>query len=229
MATYEGTCEHCGKSYRLSRAAIQEPPRFCSRACFHAAVGAKPPVVKQCDHCGNDFTVKGAYAHRVHFCSRACYWASGGPAKNSPFQEGHSGPRKNRAKVYVGRGDDGKPRYIPRSHWVWNQHHPNDPVQPGEHVHHIDLNKLNDDPTNLQKMSVSDHLSHHASLTQFEERSRRMRAYHAANPGKHRKGQPHICPVCGNEFYRPPSAPQVTCSYVCSGKWSAQCRKEQRE
>ncbi len=51
-----------------------------------------------------------------------------------------------------------------------------------------------------------------------DERSERMKAYHAANPGKQRRGAPRACPVCGVEFYRPPSAKGETCSYACMGK-----------
>lgn len=104
-----------------------------------------------------------------------------------------------------------------RSHYMWNLHHPDDPVMPGEHVHHIDHDSLNDHPDNLAKFAASDHARHHAALIPGEEQSRRMRAYFAANP-KPRKGSPRTCPVCGVEFYRPPSAKAQTCSYACMGK-----------
>ena len=108
--------------------------------------------------------------------------------------------------------------HMQRSHWVWNETHPDDPVMPGEYVHHVDHNPDNDDPANLMKLAVDDHQSYHASLTTSEERSRRMKAYHAANPGKHRRGDSRTCPVCGVEFYRPPSAKAQTCSYACMGR-----------
>lgn len=226
MATYEGTCEHCGKPYRKRLAGSRKPPMYCSRACFHAARGFQPPVSKHCKRCGQHFAVKAAIADRSHYCSRECYWRDGGPGKNSPFKENPES--RSRRKVYVGRVD-GKPRYMHRSHWVWNQNHPDDPVRPGEHVHHVDGNKLNDDPSNLQKLSAVEHLSLHSKELSPEQRSQWMRAYHRANPNKQRKGQTYICPVCGTEFYRPPSAPHVTCSYRCSGIWSARQREQRHK
>lgn len=179
-----------------------------------------------CEQCGKTFKARRAKGTRPpRFCSMACYAANGGMAKNSPFKEGRTGKRTSRYRVYLGR-IDGKPKYMPRSHWVWNQHHPDDPVQPGEHVHHVDHDKLNDDISNLQKLSAGNHAALHAREIVNHERSRRMRAYHAANPGKHRKGESRICPVCGSEFYRSPSASAVTCSYRCSGTWTAQRRRK---
>jgi len=46
-----------------------------------------------------------------------------------------------------------KKGYVPRSHVIWNQFHPNDLIKLGEIIHHIDGNSLNDIPENLQKYS----------------------------------------------------------------------------
>ena len=53
---------------------------------------------------------------------------------------------------------------IPRSHVVWNEHHPNDRVQPGEHVHHMNHVRDDDYIENLQKLDASEHLSYHNRL-----------------------------------------------------------------
>lgn len=185
-----------------------------------------PRYEVECEQCGKSFTAyRGPDRGKPRFCSYDCYTKSGEMAKNSPFAVGRTGQRTSRHRVYLGRVD-GKPKYMPRSHAVWNQHHPDDPVQPGDHVHHIDHDKLNDDPANLQKLTATEHAELHAGKIVNYERSRRMRAYHDANPGKHRKGKPSTCAVCGKEFYRPPSASQITCSYHCSGVWSASKRKQ---
>ena len=47
------------------------------------------------------------------------------------------------------------------AHFVWNLYHPEDPILEGEVIHHIDGDKLNDHPDNLQKMPDSEHKSFH--------------------------------------------------------------------
>jgi len=49
---------------------------------------------------------------------------------------------------------------------VWNSAHPEDPIYPGSRccIHHKDLNHENNELSNLQKMTVSDHSKLHASL-----------------------------------------------------------------
>lgn len=45
-------------------------------------------------------------------------------------------------------------------------------LEPGEHVHHIDGNKLNNHPSNLAIMSASEHARHHALLNGLGRRNR---------------------------------------------------------
>jgi hypothetical protein len=73
----------------------------------------------------------------------------------------------------VGHDSEGKLRYIQRSHAIWNETHPDDPVLDGEEVHHKDRNPGNDAIENLQKMTVSDHHRMHINTLNREERSRR--------------------------------------------------------
>jgi hypothetical protein len=132
-----------------------------------------------------------------------------------------------RKHVYIGKVN-GKPKYMARSHHIWNLHYPDNVIKPGEAIHHIDHNKQNDDPANLQKMAISDHQSYHANNISSEERSRRMRDYYSAHPGCTRKGQIKRCPICGKKFYRSPSAKAITCSYKCMGKYRTMMKKSDR-
>lgn len=219
MAVYHARCVACGAEFTATRAATQPPPQYCSRSCYltHSSKHAK--VARTCEHCGAEFVRKARRQH-PRYCSLECYWASGGPAQNSPFKAQPAS--RTRRRKYIGTVD-GKPKYIPMSHWVWNQAHPDDPVQPGEHLHHIDGDRTNDDPSNLAKMTPAEHAELHASDGSLagpsEVLSARMKAYHQANPGKQRKGKPKVCPVCGDEFYRPPSAKARTCSYQCAAAY----------
>ena len=69
-----------------------------------------------------------------------------------------------------------------RSHAVWNETHPDDPVKPGEIVHHKDENKLNDSPGNLEKWTGTRHKSFHGNLG-----SEALRKWRVANPEKARE------------------------------------------
>ena len=50
-----------------------------------------------------------------------------------------------------------------KHHRIWNKHHPEDPKIVGDNfvIHHIDGNHNNNNPNNLQKMTVRDHVTLH--------------------------------------------------------------------
>lgn len=188
-----------------------------------------PRFKLRCEACGASFVAyRGPNRPAPRFCCYRCYWDAGGPRANAPNyqQKAESGEApRGRKQVYVGRDKDGRPRYRRRSHVAWESAHPSDPVLPGEHIHHADHDPTNDDPGNLVKFTAEEHARHHAGIITASERSRRMKAYHAANPGRQRKGSPRTCLICGVEFYRPPSAKAITCSYACMAE---RMRREQR-
>ena len=221
MATYHCRCAACGAEFTATRSVRQPPPTYCSRDCWRAGATSGPSADHTCENCGSTFRRKPSEGP-ARFCSRECYWRAGAPAENleNVRRARTNGETPGRKRKYVGRVA-GKPTYVQRSHWVWNQAHPDDPVQPGEHIHHIDHDPSNDDLANLAKYSAEDHAALHAAEGSLagppSVLSRRMKAYHRANPGKARKGTTKECPVCGVEFYRPPSAKAVTCSTKCAG------------
>lgn len=53
-------------------------------------------------------------------------------------------------------------KHIRKAHVVWNKAHPNDPIKKGEVIHHVDENKKNDDPLNLEKRRDAKHRSLHS-------------------------------------------------------------------
>jgi hypothetical protein len=73
-------------------------------------------------------------------------------------------------------------------------------INKGEHIHHIDGNKKNNDPHNLTLLSASEHGKLHGKE-------------------KKKKGKYLDCLVCGSKFYRKPShvSKAKTCSRKCSG------------
>jgi len=73
-------CDQCGTAFsRRLHEAKRSTQHFCSRSCAAKsnswkAPNAKPqpPVTKQCEVCGKDFSCKGSHADRRRFCSRLC-------------------------------------------------------------------------------------------------------------------------------------------------------------
>lgn len=56
----------------------------------------------------------------------------------------------------------GTNKQMRRAHYVWDLHHPDDPILPGEIIHHDDDNKKNDAPENLKKMTDFEHKRLHS-------------------------------------------------------------------
>lgn len=70
-------------------------------------------------------------------------------------------------------------------------------ITPLEHVHHIDENKLNNTPNNLEVLSAKEHGILHNGTEHISK----------------------ICPVCEVAFEVPKSGlGRITCSYVCARK-----------
>ncbi len=133
----------CGAAFTRTHTA-DKPPRYCSRACANRAPGRMTPEVR-------------ARIGRPNARNKGGYIVRTGRSKRGyvhvyvPVAERHLHPTLNRAK-----------RTIQRSHYVWNHNHPDDPVLPGQLIHHLDDNSLNDAIDNLEKLpSQSAHASIH--------------------------------------------------------------------
>lgn len=48
-------------------------------------------------------------------------------------------------------------KLITYASYLWEKHHPDDPILPGENIHHKDFNAMNDSLKNLVKMSKDEH------------------------------------------------------------------------
>lgn len=88
--------------------------------------------------------------------------------------------RDNRTGYYLAsKGVDGKRKRLHTA--VWESH--NGSVPEGHHIHHIDHDKTNNEISNLQCMTVRDHLSHHAqSMTEEQREAKRENLIKKAIP-----------------------------------------------
>ncbi|HEX9832549.1 MAG TPA: HNH endonuclease [Mycobacterium sp.] len=64
--------------------------------------------------------------------------------------------------------------YIQRYQYVWNTHHPDDPVREGDVIHHINEDPADDRIENLEKTTQSKHAREHGIGREHTEESRAL-------------------------------------------------------
>ncbi len=150
-------CSVCGTEFYRQPAYIAQGRHLCSRAC-NKAWQARNQTMNTCAYCGKEFPVRPSETF-IRTCSRRCF----GLAKiKRPLDRMHNGKP---AKL----DDDG---YV----YLWEPNHPNKAFKgwvaehrlvvearlgryllSDEQVDHIDQDKSNNDPSNLQVLTPSDH------------------------------------------------------------------------
>lgn len=183
------TCNVCGKSFDSTPRT--PAPKFCSRACYYKSRegrdlltpagrkrladlhrGDKNPArnSETAKKISEHHKASGRFVGPSHPNFKGGWKARGGNRSGQeyfftwvPHDERAANPTTNK------RG------YIHRSHYVWNTAHPDDPVQPGQVVHHLNGQGLDDRPENLVKMQTQrEHWKHHAAeLTPKRKRNKR--------------------------------------------------------
>ena len=148
------TCEKCGRPFHPWK--TTRATRFCSRAC--APQGRQPYLQEiPCAHCGCGF--HPSKAGRT-YCSRACYRAAGGRSLNAQgyvlvYRKGHPNASPVNGQIL-------EHRYVMAEKL-------GRPLESHETVHHINGDKTDNRPSNLQ-----------------------------LRQGRHGKGAAHRCADCGS-------------------------------
>lgn len=175
-------CETCGAPvYRNKSQQAKGQGRFCSRACADAAM-VKDPVIKVCPNCGKERRLKPSQGERI-YCSGACYFEA---KIKRPLKRLHNGrPAKKDQNGYV---------------MIWDPEHPNKAfngwqyehrivaeaiigryLDRSEAVHHLNGQKDDNRPSNLQVLSISEHnsVTTNGWLEQIRKDRAELEAYRA--------------------------------------------------
>lgn len=149
---YTYTCDYCGEQFnRRDRHGTRNKHFFCSHKC---AVAFKTKrILVTCDWCDKKFFKKVSDINRTksNFCCHKCCEdysrGSGIRARNAK----HNGVYIHRllAEKVLGRE-----------------------LLPGEEVHHIDLNHLNNRPENLTVLNKGEHSLLHSSVKARDKNGR---------------------------------------------------------
>jgi hypothetical protein len=113
---------------------------------------------RACDHCGEP--------HKPHkpssrFCSKSCAWAATkGPDYNAQISRDSA---SHRGDLQRGRGEGKTYRKLNgrHEHRVIAEQKLGRRLRRGEVVHHIDGDRFNNDPANLEVMTQAEHMREH--------------------------------------------------------------------
>lgn len=151
------SCVVCGSEFYRNQSELAKSPQFCSRTC-HNVAQTKEPVIKSCLRCGVVLQLKPSQSAR-QYCSRACQTL--GRIKR-PTERMHNGrPVKVDSKGYLMLWEPDHPNKI---HKGWQYEHrlvmertAGRLLTRDEHVDHINRDKQDNRPENLQILSAVEH------------------------------------------------------------------------
>jgi len=141
----EVVCQFCGKKFKVE---TWMERKYCSQECaWRALRGPRKREERKCLYCGSSFWV--IPAKNKKFCSRECW-------RNYCFEK----TKAKGTKRINGKQVNGK--YV---HRVIMEQMIGRPLNPRERVHHIDMDRFNNDPSNLYLYpNESEHQKGHRSF-----------------------------------------------------------------
>jgi hypothetical protein len=193
-------CQRCDKAFWRAPYHIKKGRgKFCSLICKYGSDPSRPNCV--CAVCDKPLYRK-ANQLRKHAptCSARCRGINS--IRICRERGDFDGPVKNgRGYLVLKRPDHPRANsagYV-LQHIVVAEQHFGIAIGRHLHVHHVDEDKANNEPSNLEVLTQEMHLSHHARQPRLKAQRRIQRT----------------CPVCDHEFYFVPSRPKVHCSQQC--------------
>jgi endogenous inhibitor of DNA gyrase (YacG/DUF329 family) len=151
-------CAVCGREFYRQPAYIKQGRKYCSREC-NAIGQTKVPVVKRCAHCGKEMRLRPSYG-QMQYCSKRCE----GDAKiTRPTGRMHnSRPVVENFQGYLTIYEPTHPaankhnKRVLEHRWVMEKQLGRY-LQANEQVHHLNGDKQDNRPENLQLLSPQAH------------------------------------------------------------------------
>jgi len=168
----ERKCARCDAAFTCTPSAARRGRRYCGIACRGRAAADAYRArwrERRCEACGADYRVKPSQAARSRYCSIRC--ANPARARETAEARGDKLRGRGSGRSYVKRGGRHEHRVVAEE--VLGR-----PLAPGEVVHHLDEDKHNNAPDNLQVLpSRSAHWRvHHDERALAWEEAERGRA-----------------------------------------------------
>ena len=150
-------CAVCGTPFYRQPAYIAQGRKYCSRAC-NAIGQSKTPVVKACVRCGKERRLKPSQA-AIRYCSKTC--ESLDKIKRPTGREHNGRPVVRNAQGYLTVYEPGHPNAnrsgrVLEHRWIMERALGR-PLTRHEQVDHINRDRADNRPENLQVLSQEEH------------------------------------------------------------------------
>lgn len=178
-------CDFCGKEFERKHSNIHER-NYCSHACLGKANSARFSAIrpkKQCDYCGKTFEFFGKHKlrNKHFFCCKECGFAFKEKKVNvncdwcgqsilrkrtDVVRNKHNFCERGCYQNFINFEKAGAPNQRVSGKVLYRflaELKIGRKLLPGEEVHHIDGNHLNNNPDNLLVVSASEHSKIHAN------------------------------------------------------------------
>lgn len=157
-ARVERICEVCGAQFLAWRSAISRGfGRTCSVPCRNVILQRGGMINRTCEQCGAPFRAMRAHVQRGwgRFCSQVCKYT----ARRGSGHPRYKGGRRVMPTGYVSLSVTGRGQVL--EHRLVMETQLGRPLKRTEHVHHLNGDRADNRPENLEVMTRDEHLDKH--------------------------------------------------------------------